>query len=231
MCLCAYVRVCVRARARERERERERDRDRETERQRQTDRQTERDRDRETETERKRERETERGRETETETERDREIDKERRGEGRERQRQRYRRARVYRGDNHECSNPFPQYRPRLLSRGECPGLVPKEWVSPRPASLELSSLLRLVPENVVDDVDDNAEVANLASRPSPDSKVTGVIVVGVCGNADKKRNNTGVVNTNTHTHARTHARTHASTHFLKTVLSEVRLLVVIDLC
>lgn len=78
-------------------------------------------------------------------------------------------------------------HRPRLLSKGECPGLVPKECVSPRTVSLELSSLFRLVPENVVDDVDDSADVANLASRPSPDSKVTGVIVVGVCDNAGRE--------------------------------------------
>ena len=68
-----------------------------------------------------------------------------------------------------------------------------------------------MVPENVVDDVDDNAEVANLASRPSPDSKVTGVIVVGVCGNADKKEIIAELLK---QTHTRTHARTRAHTIF-----------------
>ena len=70
---------------------------------------------------------------------------------------------------------------PLLLFSGECPGLDPKDGGSPRPPSKEQSSLLRLAPENVaVAEEDDKAEVANLAKRPRPDSKLTGVMVVGV---------------------------------------------------
>ena len=49
-----------------------------------------------------------------------------------------------------------------------------------------------MTPEKVVAEVQDRAEVANLASRPSPDSSVTGVMVVGVWDSAAGERTGVG---------------------------------------